>query len=76
MYLGFTTNTSKKSGASYLLVKMMDKTTSAIFEFYVPADKLQLVTSVGQTPQFSEVNVKLKISSFNNKAQVDLEEVK
>lgn len=75
LYLGLETKSSKKTGASYLLVKMMEKESSSIFEFYVPSDKLTLVTDVGQLQQFNEVGVKLKISSYNNKAQVDLEGV-
>jgi hypothetical protein len=75
MYLGFKTAQSKKSGNSYLLVNMMDTETSGIYEFYVPADRLQLVTDIGQLQQFTPVNVMLGMSSFNNKPQIDLEGV-
>lgn len=75
MYLGLETKTSKKSGSSYLLVKLMEKETASIYEFYVPADRLALVTDVGQLQPFTEVKVGLKISSFNNKPQVDLDGV-
>lgn len=74
-YLGFETKTSNKSGNQYLLVKFMDMATSAVFEFYVPADRLAVVTAVGKLKAFQEVIVGLKISSFNGKPQVDLEKV-
>lgn len=75
MYLGFETRTSKKSGSSYLLGKFMERETSAIFEFYIPADKLQLVTDLGQLKPFSEVGVRLVMSSYNGKADINLEGV-
>jgi hypothetical protein len=74
IYLGFKTANSKKSGNAYLLVSFMDE-NSSIYEFYVPSDRLQLVTDVGQLPKFAEVNVVLALSSFNNKPQIDLEGV-
>lgn len=75
MYLGYSVGTSKKSGNSYILAKMMEQESSALYEFYVPSDKLQLVTDLGQLPQFTQVTVKLKMSSFNNKPQIDLDGV-
>jgi hypothetical protein len=73
-YLGFKTGESRKTGNSYLLVSFMDE-NSSIYEFYVPSDRLQLVTDVGQLPKFTEVGVVLGLSSFNNKPQIDLEGV-
>lgn len=72
-YLGFETKTSNKSGNSYLLVKFMEMSTSAVFEFYVPGDRIAITTAVGQLQPFQEEVVRLKISSFNGKPQVDLE---
>lgn len=73
MYLGLETKVSQKSGKSYLLVKMMEKETSSIYEFYVPSDKLALITALGQQKQFTEVKCVLGMSSFNNKPQIDLD---
>lgn len=75
MYLGYETRSSKKSGNSYLLAKFMEQETSSIFEFYIPADKLTLITDLGKIKPFTEVKTTLGISSFNNKANVDLEGV-
>lgn len=76
MYLGLETKSSTKTGKSYLLAKFMDIDTNSIYEFYVPADKLVLVTDLGKLKQFTEVPVLLQVSSYNNKAQIDLEGVK
>lgn len=75
MYLGFETKESKKSGNRYLLVKTMDTETSAIFEWYVSGDRMEVTTTIGGLKPFSPVKVGMKISSFNNKAQVDLENI-
>jgi hypothetical protein len=75
MYLGFKHGQSKKTGNSYLLVNLMDASTGSIYEMYVPADRLQLVTDIGMLKQFTEVEVMLGMSSFNNKPQIDLEGV-
>jgi hypothetical protein len=75
VFLGIEPKESKKSGNQYLMAKFMETEGSSIFEFYVPSDRLKLVTDLGQTDRFSEVGVKLKVSSFNSKAQVDLEGV-
>lgn len=74
-YLGFESRTSNKSGNQYLLVKFMEMSTSAVFEFYVPSDRLAVVTAVGKLKPFQEVMVGLKLSSFNGKPQIDLEKV-
>jgi len=71
-YLGIEPKTSKGTGKAYLLAKFMECESSAIYEFYVPADKLQLVTDLGQLQQFTEIGVKLEMSSYNGKAQIDL----
>lgn len=73
MYLGIETKVSQKSGKSYLLAKFMEKETAGIFEFYVPAERLALVTDLGKAQPFTEIGVKIVITSYNNKAQVDLE---
>lgn len=72
MYLGFETRQSKKSGSEYLLVKLMEVASSSIYEFYVPRDRLQLITDLGQLQAFNPAKVKLQMSSFNNKPQIDL----
>jgi hypothetical protein len=72
MYLGFETKESKKSGNTYLLAKFMEQETAAIFEFYVPSDRLQLVTAIGQSKPFSELKINLEITSFNGKPDVNL----
>lgn len=74
MYLGFETKVSKK-GSSYLMVKFMEQETTSIFEFYVPSDKLNLVTCIGQLKPVTNVKTTLNISSYSSKAQVDLEGV-
>lgn len=73
MYLGYETKVSTKSGNSYLLAKFMETETSNIFEFYVKAEKLQLITDLGQSKPFTPKKVILNIFAYNNKAQVDLE---
>lgn len=75
MYLGYETKVSNKTGASYLLAKLMEVETSSIYEFYVKADKLTLITELGKAKPFTPLKVKLNIFSFSNKAQVDLEGV-
>lgn len=73
MYLGFESKVSTKSGASYLLAKFMETETSSIFEFYVKAEKVTLITELGKAQPFTPKKVKLSISSYQNKAMVDLE---
>jgi|GraSoiStandDraft_45_1057281.scaffolds.fasta_scaffold07519_4 hypothetical protein len=75
IYLGYEAKTSSKSGKSYLMAKFMYQETSSIYEFYIPSDKLQLVTTIGQIKPFSEVNAVLAISSFSGRINVDLEAV-
>jgi hypothetical protein len=74
IYLGFEPKVSKK-GTSYLLGKFMDIESSSIYEFYIPSDKLQLVTDLGQLQQFAEVGVKLVVTSYNGKADINLDAV-
>ena len=75
MYLGYETKVSNKTGNSYLLAKFMETDTSSIFEFYVKADKLTLITELGKAKPFTPKKLILNIFSFNNKANVDLEGV-
>lgn len=75
VYLGYEPKTSKKSGSSYLMGKFMEVETSAVFEFYIPSDRLKLVTDLGTLQRFSEVKVKLSVSSYQGKPQVDIEGV-
>jgi hypothetical protein len=72
MYLGFESRVSTKSGASYLLAKFMETETSSIFEFYVKAEKVELITGLGKAQPFTPKKVSLAITSFQNKAMVDL----
>jgi hypothetical protein len=73
MYLGYESRVSNKTGKSYLLVKTMEN--NQIFEWYVPADKLNLVTSVGQQQPFTEIKCGFEVSSRNMKAELNLEHV-
>lgn len=75
MYLGYEMKESKKSGNRYLLVKTMDTESSSIYEWYVSGDRMEVTTTVGALKPFTPVKVGMKISSFNNKAQVDLENI-
>lgn len=75
MYLGIEPKTSNKTGKSYLMAKFMERETSAVYEFYVPSDKLKLVTDMGQLSQFTEVGVKLEISSYKGEPRIDLHSV-
>lgn len=72
VYVGTTTGTSRKSGNSYYLPKFMDMETQAIYEFYVPADKVALAQGIIGLKQFTATGVTLELTSFNNKPQVDL----
>jgi hypothetical protein len=63
---------SKKSGNTYYLPKFMEMKTNSIFEFYVPSDKIQLVTDMAKVQPMTETEVILSLTSFNNKPQVDL----
>lgn len=75
MYLGFDERESKKTNSRYLLVKMMEMANSSIYEFYVPNDRIAVITSVGELQQFMPVEVTLEMTSFNNKPQIDLVKV-
>lgn len=72
VYLGFDPKTSKK-GTSYLIAKFM--MGADVFEFYVSAEKMTVVTTIGQLQQFSECKLHLKLRSFNNKAELELDKV-
>lgn len=79
IFLGMTQQTSKKTGNAYSLAKFMyankENTEQQIFEMYVPSDKLTLTTDLAKLTMFTPVCVTMKMSSFNGKAQVDLEKV-
>lgn len=72
MYLGNEIRESKKSGNQYMLVKLMDQEDQHIYEMFVGNHSLQLQKDVHQLTPFTPVNAGFKMSSFNNKAQVDL----
>jgi hypothetical protein len=72
IYLGVEPKVSKKTGKSYLMGKFMEAETSSIFEFYIPADRLELITEMGKKQQFSPVGVKLEMSSYQGNIQVDI----
>lgn len=75
IYLGYSIGTSKKTGNSYSLVKLMDQEEGSIFEMYVPADKVGVTTKLDTLQQYTPHKVTFKMSSFNNKPQVDLEDL-
>lgn len=72
VYLGVEPKVSKKSQKSYLMGKFMEAETSSIYEFYIPSDRLELITNLGKVPQFSPVGVKLEMSSYQGNVQVDI----
>lgn len=72
-YLGLEPKTSKKSGNSYFMAKLMHGQT--ILEFYVPADKILLVTELGKTDQFAEIECEFELSAYNGKNEVSLNRV-
>jgi hypothetical protein len=72
VYLGVEPKTSKKTQKAYLMGKFMEIETSTIFEFYIPSDRIQLVTDLGGLSQFTPVGVKLEMTSYQGNVQVDL----
>lgn len=76
MFLGMQEKESKKSGKRYFMAKFMHVSTSEIYEFYVNGEQLTLITNMAKLQVASMVKVGLKISSYQGKAQVDLEGVK
>lgn len=72
VYLGVQPKESKKSGKQYLMGKFMEVETSMIFEFYIPSDRLALITDLGKVQQFAPVGVKLEMTTYNGNIQVDL----
>lgn len=71
IYLGVEPKTSKKTGKGYLIAKFMSAENS-IFEFYVNPEKIALITDLGKLPQFSQVGVKLEMTSYQGNIQVDI----
>lgn len=76
MFLGMQEKESKKSGKRYFMAKFMNLSSKEIFEFYVSGEQLTLITNMAKLEIASMVKVGLKISSYQGKAQVDLEGVK
>jgi hypothetical protein len=74
MFLGAETKVSK-AGSSYLIAKFVERETTAVFEFFVSAESLELVTKLASTNPFSDVKCKLAIVSSQGKATVRLEGV-
>lgn len=72
VYLGVEPKTSKKTQKSYLMGKFMEVESSTIYEFYIPSDRLQLITDLGKVNQFTPVGVKLEMSSYQGNVQVDI----
>lgn len=75
MYLGYESKISQKTGNSYLMVKFVERDSKAVFEFYVKAEQLDLITSLGKCQEFTDVKCKLNIVSNQGKADVRLEGV-
>ena len=73
-YLGFESKVSNKTGKSYITAQM--KEGNSLFEFYVPADKIALITSIGKSEEYSEVIATIGITSYKGDARVDLEAVR
>lgn len=73
VYLGMEQKESKKTGSAYFMIKLIDPNTDSIFEFYTPQDKVTLISAVAQLQKYMPYSFVLKISSYQGKAQVDLE---
>lgn len=77
-YLGTKFKKSEKSGKQYLLVSFMHHNENGEpenYEFYVPSDRLELTTKLGTLTLMKFANLKFKMSSYNMKPQIDLEDV-
>lgn len=72
-FLGIENKVSGKSGKAYFMSKFMDMKTSQIFEFYIPGDKTELASTLMSAKPLSPMPVKLKLSAFNGKPQIDIE---
>lgn len=75
IFLGNQQRESKKSGKQYYLAKFMNEKTQDVFEFYVPSDKLALVTELAKLKMLSKVCCYFTVSTFNNRAQIDLDQI-
>lgn len=73
IFLGAEQKVSGKTQKTYFMIKLMDMSTSAIYEFYTPETKGELIAKAVQTQMLSQVKATLKLSSYQGKAQVDLE---
>ncbi len=72
IYLGMEPKESKKTGKQYMMGKFMEAETSMIFEFYIPSDKLMIITELGKANQFTPMGVKLELTTYQGNIQVDL----
>ena len=74
MFLGAETKVSK-AGSSYLIAKFVERETTTVFEFFVSAESLGLVTKLASTTPFTDIKCRLAIYSSQGKPAVKLEGV-
>lgn len=73
VFLGAEQKESKKTGATYFLAKLMNTADSQIYDFYIAGSNQMLITDLVKLQPLTPNKFVLKISSYQGKAQVDLE---